>query len=67
MFFVFFVLFCNLNNSFCRHYSLLPRELILRVYRRYQLDFEMFDYSIDDILIKAGHELLRVDEHLYNL
>lgn len=45
-----------------RYYSTLPRELIVRVYHRYRLDFEMFDYSIDDILLKAGYEPLRTDE-----
>ncbi len=41
-----------------RHYSSLPRQLIVRVYHRYRIDFEMFDYSIDDVLIKAGYEPL---------
>ena len=36
---------------------------IVRVYRRYRLDlFEMFDYSIDETLLKAGCEPLRTDD-----
>ena len=39
-----------------RYYSSLPRELILRFYDRFRLDFEMFDYSINEILEKAGYD-----------
>lgn len=38
-----------------RYYSSLPRDLILRVFERFRIDFEMFDYSINDILLKAGY------------
>jgi len=38
-----------------RYYSSVPRDLILRVYARYRIDFEMFDYSINETLLKAGY------------
>jgi len=37
------------------YYSLLPRDLVLRVFRRFRLDFEMFDYNINEVLEKGGH------------
>ncbi|XP_057367355.1 uncharacterized protein LOC130688394 [Daphnia carinata] len=39
-----------------KHYSSLPRELIMRFYDAFRMDFELFDYSINDILLKAGYE-----------
>ncbi|KZS20501.1 Uncharacterized protein APZ42_012878 [Daphnia magna] len=39
-----------------KHYSSLPRELIMRFYHAFRMDFELFDYSINDILLKAGYE-----------
>ncbi|KAI9563073.1 hypothetical protein GHT06_010530 [Daphnia sinensis] len=39
-----------------KHYSSLPRELIMRFYNAFRMDFELFDYSINDILLKAGYE-----------
>lgn len=41
-----------------RYYSSLPRELILRFYDAFRMDFDMFDYSINDILLKAGYETI---------
>ena len=38
------------------YYASLPKELILRVYKRFRPDFELFDYSINEILLKAGHD-----------
>ena len=58
---VFFIFYSILYSSY-RYYSSLPRELILRVFRRFRLDFELYDYSINDILIKAGYE--PIDEGL---
>jgi hypothetical protein len=46
-----------LENHF-RYYSSLPRELILRFYDAFRMDFELFDYSINDILIKAGYKTI---------
>ena len=42
----------------------LPRELIVRVYNRYRIDFEMLDYSVDDVLLKAGYEPLQHEDEL---
>ncbi|XP_057367487.1 uncharacterized protein LOC130688523 [Daphnia carinata] len=39
-----------------KYYSSLPRELILRFYDAFRMDFELFDYSINEVLIKAGYE-----------
>jgi len=39
-----------------KYYSSVSRQLILRVYERFRLDFEMFDYSINEILARAGYE-----------
>ena len=36
----------------------------MRVYNRYQIDFEMLDYSIDDVLLKAGYEPLQHEDEL---
>ena len=52
----------NLVDSNKQFYSSLPRDLIVRVYHRYRTDFEMFDYSIDETLVKAGYAPLRSDE-----
>lgn len=39
-----------------RYYSKVPRSLLLAVYRAYQLDFELFDYDINEFLDQVGHE-----------
>jgi hypothetical protein len=41
-----------------RYYSSLPRDLILRFYDAFRMDFELFDYSINDILVKAGYRTI---------
>ncbi|KAI9563063.1 hypothetical protein GHT06_010520 [Daphnia sinensis] len=41
-----------------KYYSSLPRKLILRFYDAFRMDFELFDYSINEVLIKAGYETL---------
>ncbi|XP_046449110.1 uncharacterized protein LOC124197625 [Daphnia pulex] len=41
-----------------KYYSSLPRDLILRFYDAFRMDFELFDYSINDILVKAGFEVI---------
>ncbi|XP_046637689.1 uncharacterized protein LOC124315998 [Daphnia pulicaria] len=41
-----------------KYYSSLPRDLILRFYDAFRMDFELFDYSINDILLKAGFEAI---------
>lgn len=48
-----------------RYYASLPRELILRFYDAFRVDFEMFDYSINDILVKAGYETINELENVY--
>lgn len=44
-----------------RYYSSLPRSLILSVYQAYKPDFELFDYSINDVLLKAGYNPISKD------
>ncbi|KAK4026270.1 hypothetical protein OUZ56_015280 [Daphnia magna] len=39
-----------------KYYASLPRKLILRFYDAFRMDFELFDYSINEVLIKAGYE-----------
>ena len=47
-----------------RYYSSLPRELILRFYSKFRMDFELFDYSINEILKKAGYDPIHEDNAL---
>lgn len=47
-----------------RYYSSLPRELILRFYSKFRMDFELFDYSINEILAKAGYDPIQEDNAL---
>lgn len=37
------------------YYQSLSPDLIARVYRRYRLDFEMFQYDILDVVREGGH------------
>ena len=39
-------------------YSSVPRSLLLRVYQRYRLDYEMFGYNINTALTLGGHQPL---------
>jgi len=39
-------------------YSKVPRSTLLRVYEAYKLDFELFDYDFNQVLILAGYEPL---------
>lgn len=48
-----------------RYYSSLPRDLILRVFQRFRIDFEMFDYSINDTLLRAGYAPLTDNSWLF--
>jgi len=45
-------------------YSGVPRSLLLRVYFRYRLDYEMFGYDINSALKLGGHDELRPEEDL---
>ena len=40
------------------YYSSVPRSLLLRVYERYKLDYEMFGYDINTALGLGGHDPL---------
>ena len=42
--------------------SSVPRELLLRVYSKYKIDYEMFGYSINTALAIGGHDLLKDNE-----
>ena len=37
-------------------YSSVPRSLLLRIYRKYFLDYEMFGYDINTALKLGGHQ-----------
>ena len=37
-------------------YSSVPRSLLLRIYSRYKLDYEMFGYDINTALRLGGHQ-----------
>ena len=37
-------------------YSSVPRSLLVRVFQRYRLDYEMFGYNINNALILGGHD-----------
>jgi len=39
-------------------YSKVPRSTLLRVYEAYKLDFELFDYDFNQVLVLAGYEPL---------
>lgn len=46
----------NTNNAIINpYYQALDPLLIARVYNRYFLDFQMFQYSILDVLQEGGH------------
>ncbi|XP_047740130.1 carbohydrate sulfotransferase 11 [Hyalella azteca] len=40
----------NSANASYRYFKTLPRPLILQLYEIYKIDFEMFDYSLDEYL-----------------
>ena len=40
----------------------VPRDLLVRIYQKYQPDFELFDYDFDKILAMAGYEPLSASE-----
>lgn len=40
------------------YYSSVPRSLLVRVYERYRLDYEMFGYDINSALVLGGHDPL---------
>ncbi|XP_018012037.1 carbohydrate sulfotransferase 8 [Hyalella azteca] len=40
----------NSTNASYRYFKTLPRPLILQLYEIYKIDFEMFDYSLDEYL-----------------
>ena len=40
------------------YYSSVPRSLLVRVYERYKLDYEMFGYDINTALGLGGHDPL---------
>ena len=37
-------------------YSKVPRPTLMRVYQAYKLDFELFDYDFNQVLILAGYD-----------
>jgi len=43
-------------------FSSIPRSLLLRVFLRYRLDYEMFGYDINDALKLGGHKALSKDD-----
>ena len=44
------------------YYSSIPRSMILRVFMRYRLDYEMFGYDINTALGIGGHRLASEEE-----
>ena len=38
------------------YFSSVSRQLLLRVYERYRLDYEMFGYDINSALALGGHD-----------
>ena len=38
------------------YFSAVPRSLLLRVWLRYRLDYQMFGYSINTALKLGGHQ-----------
>ena len=43
-------------------YRTVPRDLFVRIYRKYQPDFELFGYDIDETLRSVGYEPLTDEE-----
>ncbi len=41
-------------------YSCLPRNLLIRLYSVYKLDFDLFDYDFSDVLLAAGYEKIQL-------
>ena len=39
-------------------YSKVPRETLMRIYHAYKLDFELFDYDFNQVLLLAGYDPL---------
>ena len=40
----------------------VPRNLFVRIYHKYQADYELFQYDFDEILNMAGHKPLTLIE-----
>lgn len=52
----------KVKQSKHRYYASLPRELIVRFFHTFRPDFDLFDYSIDEVLLMAGHPPLQDTE-----
>ena len=37
-------------------YSKVPRDTLLRIYQAYKLDYELFDYDFNQVLLLAGYD-----------
>ena len=37
-------------------YSKVPRDTLLRIYKAYKLDYELFDYDFNQVLTLAGYD-----------
>ena len=40
------------------YYKTVPRQLLVRVYQAYKLDFQLFQYDFNDVLKLAGYQPL---------
>ena len=46
------------RKKLVRIFKKVPRNLFVRIYRKYQPDYELFGYDFNEILVMAGHEPL---------
>ena len=47
------------KNAILRElYRTVPRSVLIEVYYKYKLDYEMFGYDFNDVLKLAGHQSL---------
>ena len=49
-----------------KYYSKLSPEIIIKVYKRFKLDFELFDYNVLDVL-KLGNHCQNLCEEFHHL
>ena len=43
-------------------YRTVPRSTLIRVYRKYKFDYELFDYDFNQVMKLAGYQKLNKEE-----
>ena len=50
------------DNILAQIYKNVTRATLIKVYRKYKFDYELFGYDFDEVLKLAGYELLSKKE-----